>query len=750
MAALLWHLRSTAPPRAQRARGRHIVPFILVAALLLGGAPAVHPQSNPIVAENSLPGSPPSEWDVAGATDAGIEGFAADISVNHGQTIDFRVRTDATDYRIDIYRLGYYAGLGARHIATVEPTALLPQVQPACLYEATTHLVDCGNWATSASWSVPANAVSGIYIAKLVREDPEDGRASHIVFIVRDDERHAPLLFQTSDTTWQAYNKYGNWSLYTRLRAYKVSYNRPFVLREEQPWDWLFNAEYPMLRWLERNGYDVSYFTDMDSERFGSEILDHEVFLSVGHDEYWSRGQRDAIEAARDAGVHLGFFSGNEIYWKTRWEPSIDNSATPYRTLVCYKETHNGAKIDPLPTVWTGLWRDCSFSPPADGCEPENQLSGQISWTTSLCGGVACGIQVPAIYRQQRLWRHTDVAALAPGQVATFPAGTLGHEWDYRQYDSFYPPGLVWLSSTTVNAYSHHLSLYKHPSGALVFGTGTIQWAWGLDDNHTNGHYPPVTGGPPDARMQQLTVNVLAEMGVQPATLQAGLVAVTATADDSPPASAITAPAPGDSLISGTVAVHGTAADGAGTVGVVEVSTDGGATWQRAEGFESWNFTWNAPPHAGLVTLQSRSADDVGNVETPGPGLQVFVGGPPLEIASAVAAESLYVNGSEVAHFVVHTQSNAGGAESLAVHVTLATHLGEHFTVGTDTFGLAASRAAHERHSRGPCPLPIIPASSRSRPRSRAGACCCRRSPGARPARAWCRRMRSWRRRSTP
>ena len=67
-----------------------------------------------------------------------------------------------------------------------------------------------------------------------------------------------------------------------------------------------------MVRWLERNGYDVSYFTGVDSDRRGSEILDHKTFLSVGHDEYWSAGQRANVEAARDAGVNLAFFSGNE------------------------------------------------------------------------------------------------------------------------------------------------------------------------------------------------------------------------------------------------------------------------------------------------------------------------------------------------------------------------------------------------------------------------------------------------------
>ena len=92
-----------------------------------------------------------------------------------------------------------------------------------------------------------------------------------------------------------------------------------------------------MIRWLEANGYNVSYFSDVDSDRIGGEIREHKVFLSVGHDEYWSGQQRANVEAARDAGVHLAFFSGNEVFWKTRWENSIDSWQTPHRTLVCYK-----------------------------------------------------------------------------------------------------------------------------------------------------------------------------------------------------------------------------------------------------------------------------------------------------------------------------------------------------------------------------------------------------------------------------
>src|SRR2546426_384786 len=91
-----------------------------------------------------------------------------------------------------------------------------------------------------------------------------------------------------------------------------------------------------------------------------------------------TKSATSGAEAARTAGIHLAFFSGNEIFWKTRWENSIDGSGTPYRTLVTYKETLANDKIDPLPNVWTGTWRDPRFTPPADGGRPENALTGTL------------------------------------------------------------------------------------------------------------------------------------------------------------------------------------------------------------------------------------------------------------------------------------------------------------------------------------------------------------------------------------
>jgi hypothetical protein len=174
-------------------------PALLLLALLVAAPPVA--AQNPIVDENQIEGSPPSVWDVAGAGDPSIQGFATDLSVDRGETVHFKVATDASDYRLDIYRLGYYGGDGAREVASVEPSVALPQSQPACLTDAATGLIDCGNWAESAAWTVPANATSGIYLAKLVREDPVDGRASHVVFVVRDDGGGSALLFQTADTT---------------------------------------------------------------------------------------------------------------------------------------------------------------------------------------------------------------------------------------------------------------------------------------------------------------------------------------------------------------------------------------------------------------------------------------------------------------------------------------------------------------------------------------------------------------------
>jgi len=250
--------------------------------------------ANPVVAENQRPGSTPSAWDVCGSGDSTIQGFTTDISVAAGSTVSFKIDTEAADCAIEIFLLGYYQGKGARKVAEIPPGQVRARRQPAGRTAPATGLLDCGNWDVSASWEVPADAVSGVYIAKLTRTDTRG--ASHIPFVVRDDESTADILFQTSDTTWQAYNRAGGASLYsgtpgekydTQTRARKVSYNRPFVTRgDDAGRSFLFSAEYPAIRFLERNGYNVTYAAGVDTDRRGAQALrPHRVFLSVGHDE---------------------------------------------------------------------------------------------------------------------------------------------------------------------------------------------------------------------------------------------------------------------------------------------------------------------------------------------------------------------------------------------------------------------------------------------------------------------------------
>ena len=197
-----------------------------------GAATNCNTAPNPVVCENALPGTDPSVWDINGSGDDTIQGFSTDISVNVGATVGFKINTNAKAYTIDIYRTGYYQGLGARKIASVSPSVTLPQTQPACVTDATTELYDCGNWAQSASWAVPSTAVSGVYVALLTRTDT--GGKSQITFIVRNESSHSDVLFQTSDPTWEAYNTYGGPDFYeggANGRAYKLSYNRPFETR---------------------------------------------------------------------------------------------------------------------------------------------------------------------------------------------------------------------------------------------------------------------------------------------------------------------------------------------------------------------------------------------------------------------------------------------------------------------------------------------------------------------------------------
>ena len=613
--------------RPQQVLKGFLLPLVIamVAALLPLTAPAAvaagpcDPVVNPVVCENSKPGSPPSEWDIAGAGDAGIQGFSTEISVNAGQPIKFKIATNASNYTIAIYRTGWYGGDGARKIANVTPS-VLRQNQPQCINDLTTELYDCGNWAVSATWQVPSTAVSGIYIALLTR--PDNGDQSHITFIVRNDGNHSDVVFQTADTTWQAYNGYGGSNFYQGAangRAYKLSYNRPMDTRGGIGGrDFYFANEYPMVRFLEQNGYDVSYISGLDTDRSGAQLLNHKVFLSVGHDEYWSGPQRAAVTAARDAGVNLQFLSGNEMYWRTRFEPStVDGGAG--RTLTCYKETWANTKSDPS-TQWTGTWRDPRFASQSAGAGlPENGLTG----TLYMSNYTDLPVTVSSEEGKTRLWRNTSLTSLPAGSSAALAPHTIGYESNEDLDNGFRPAGLIRLSTTVgdVDQYlqdfgntvkagrtTHHLTLYRAPSGALVFSAGSVQWTWGLDQEHDGG------GAAADPRMRQAQVNLLADMGAQPATRAAGIVAATASTDRTGPTVSIAAPANAATIAHGTsVTVSGTASDSGGVVAGVEVSTDGGTTWHPAQGKQNWTYNY-IQKGLSAATVQVRAIDDSANI----------------------------------------------------------------------------------------------------------------------------------------
>src|SRR5438128_3013206 len=611
---------------------------------------------NAIVAENCKTGAPNTEWDLGlnpSSGDANIQGFAADFSVNTNGLVQFKVSvTPGGLYHLNIYRMGYYGGNGARLVARVPAVGSLNGIQQAdCPTAADTGMTDCGAWVQdpAAVWdlsSTPTPVTSGIYFAKAVRDD--GAGASHLFFVVRNDASTSDVIVKTSDTTWQAYNSYGGNSFYVGgatpaagsnpARAYKLSYNRPFNTRGNgNARSFVFSAEYPMVRFLESNGYDVSYLSTADLARnagAANPILAHQVFMSSGHDEYWSAEERANVEAARNGGRHLVFASGNEMYWKTRGEDT-------YRTLVSYKETWQNAKIDPTPT-WTGTWRDPRFS--ADGGRPENAVSGQI-FTVDCCS-TPTGFVPPADGRM-RFWRNTDVATLAASNAtAQLPAGVIGYEWDVDLDNGSRPAGIIRMSTTTVNpvdehlfdygntfapdVVTHHLTLYKHSSGALVFGAGSIQWSWGLDNDHD------LNGPAPNLSMQQAMVNLFADMGVQPGVAAGSLLTATglhiasASTDTVVPTSAIDAFPLGTTIQrSIPVSITGTASDLGGVVGGVDVSVDGGATWHPADGRETWSYTWI--PAGTSAVIRSRAVDDSGNLEVPGVGMSVVVQTPAQE-----------------------------------------------------------------------------------------------------------------------
>src|SRR5437667_8100757 len=346
--------------------------------------------ASPIVLENQQPGS--GNWQMllsgfqpADDTAKQIKGYASATSVNKGESITFHVTvTPAQSYTMDVYRMGWYQGLLGRLMQSIGP--LQGVEQPACPVDAGTGLIEC-DWTASYTLTVPTTWTSGVFLVMLTNAQ---GYQNYITFVVRDDARVADVMFQQAVNTHPAYNNYpddhvtgksvydfnsyGANTVTGTPRAVKVSWNRPYADRGAGQ---LLGWEVYFIRWLERSGYDVTYSTDVEPHENRARLLSSKAFLSIGHNEYWSKPMYDGVEQARDAGVHLGFFGANAVFWQVRFEASPLSGAAD-RVLVGYKYGTNGTMIDPVqgPTT-TILWRDPFLNRPEQRLMGV-QFSGQI------------------------------------------------------------------------------------------------------------------------------------------------------------------------------------------------------------------------------------------------------------------------------------------------------------------------------------------------------------------------------------
>lgn len=559
---------------------------------------------NAIVRENCLPGSP--DWR-PGAYSLSIQGFASSITVAPGDPLVFFADTAEPTFTLRIYRAGYYGGLGAREVAAFEEVTGGPQ--PACHEDFVTGLISCEHWRPSVSITVPENWVTGVYMARF---ETQTGAYTFTTFIVRDDVRASEVVVQIPVTTYQAYNNYGGKSTYdstsgacnipesNQQRAVAVSFDRPYANTFDDPNNFLRN-DHLWVMWLEEQGYDVSYITNIDVHRWGQSgaengLLKHRAFLSIGHDEYWSQEMWNALVMARDAGVHLGFFSANTSYWRIRLEPSLNG--IPDRILVTYKTVEDGL---PDPSgIPTSTWRD-----PAQYGLPENQLLG--SYYTGDNDDLYYPIRVTSQMAQDRVYRNTGLQSLPPGTTALIGSELIGWEWNSVVASPLNPPGLVILAESPVAGTlltdagneTHndvgqtlaHIVRYTAASGAYVFNAGTIQWGWGL------------AGREPNSIVRQITYNVLADMGIQPHTPVASLVLDGQTGVAVPPVQP--APAPRIPVISGLRVTPTT------TGAIVEWETDIAARGQAYHGLTAYQVRKPQPAEDEPTTTHRRELVDL-------------------------------------------------------------------------------------------------------------------------------------------
>ena len=262
-----------------------------------------------------------------------IEGYVSKTSVRPGETIAVHVSTNpASPFLLEIYRLGYYQGHGGRFMMKAGPFKGTVQPDPPI---GAKRLREC-TWAACTTITIPADWTSGVYLGKLTAE--REKLQSYVVFVVRDD-RKADFLFQVSDTTWNAYNRWpSQFSLYDDGKKVwywgpnvQTSFDRPYG-KYCQILDAPLSVgsgefllwEFPLAYWMEQHGYDVTYISNLDTHFDPDGLSRCKGWLSVGHDEYWSLAMFENMLKAVAKGLNLAFLSGNSICGVIDINPSAD------------------------------------------------------------------------------------------------------------------------------------------------------------------------------------------------------------------------------------------------------------------------------------------------------------------------------------------------------------------------------------------------------------------------------------------
>jgi hypothetical protein len=485
-----------------------------IAAMLVAASLAAGTGPNPVQTENSLGGTQPSEWLQPATPPTSIEGWASEISVLPGEQVHLHVSTrDGDRYTVELYRLGWYGGLGARRVTCL----------PSCGGDKTGQHFGASiqngliraDWPVTDTLTIPATAVSGYYyvLLRVTSGGDDTGARGYVAFVVRDPpSRRSQILVQVPVNTWQAYNPWGGKSLYPfnstdMVPATRVSFDRPLAFTAQGPFDW----EYNMVRFLEREGYDVSYQTDLDTDARPASLLDHRLVIVNGHDEYWTKQMRDAFNSARNAGTNLAFLGSNAAYWQVRYEDGR-------RTIVGYKD----AAPDPEPNPALKTIRFRSLSPPRPEC-------------------ALIGVMFLRLREHQSGPVDYTVTNAAPSDAwfagTGFHAGDtvldiVGNEWDSLPDPP--PPAtcvkpqlkvLFHFEGQPANADAVR---YTATSGARVFAGGAQQLSWALDTFNLTRFGRTL---PPDTRFQQFMRNALADLTrpARPTALQVQVQGRTVT-----------------------------------------------------------------------------------------------------------------------------------------------------------------------------------------------------------------------------